>query len=1010
MSMFEIYFKSSMNNLRTGQNNNDKVKPLMAKYPDLWKDGLGRFNKFKVELNLKENTEPKFFKPRSVPFALKAKVDEELNRLVDIGVLVPIKFSKFATPIVPVLKEDGKVKIAGDYSITLNKVLNVDKYPLPRIEEVFAKLGGGEHYSRIDLKNAYNQFELSEQSQELTTITTQTGLYKYTRLVYGLANAPAIFQRSMETLLMGIEGVSVWLDDVCITGRDEHTHLQRLEEVLRRLNDAGLRLQKDKCEFFQDSVTYLGYVIDKNGLRTCAKKVEAIIKAPTPSNVLELKRFLGVVNYYRSFIPNASSLMKPLHELLCNEARWEWGAPQQRAFDSVKRALADERVLAHFDPEAQLVLSVDAGPAGLGAVLAQRDADGVERPLAFASRLLAHSEKHYSQIQKEATAIIFGVKKFHQYLYGRQVPFILKTDHRPLLSIFGTKNGVSIMAASRLQRYAIILSAYNYKVQYITSHNNLVADYFSRAPLPIRQDEQIEETVSFVNFLDNCVAPVSFADIQKATNEDEILQIVIKYMTVGWPRKIKCKNIMPFFNCKTELEVQDGCLLRGHRIVIPSRYRERMLKELHTAHFGIVKTKTAARSKMWWPGIDRDIDQLIGSCYVCASTRSAPPRAPPAPWPRPAGPWQRIHIDYMSIGQKTYLIVIDAYSKWLECIEMNSCSTTALIKKLKYLFSIFGIAETIVSDNDVKINSTEFIDFCRYNSIKYINSPIYHPCSNGQAENSVKTCKKMIKCILKENDSSGALNDKLLGFLFEYRNTSHCSTGVSPAKLMLGRDLRSRLDAILPRHKVDIDNDVSDVPNKPCSLNKSRQFTVGDTVWFKWFVGRKPFWSLGKIVKILGNRMFEIFCYDYNISCKRHVDQVMKYTGSETIVSPSTANIELGNNTGCEVVSETSQAEEAGPGPSSQVFEPTIAQTDKHGMSVSDPALLTDVNTADNDNSDEWQEASADLVLAPQSEDSATDPRSEQSPDLQPEPVAQTDHYNDRLRPRPKKIVYKKYF
>ncbi|KAG7304029.1 hypothetical protein JYU34_010953 [Plutella xylostella] len=136
----------------------------------------------------------------------------------------------------------------------------------------------------------------------------------------------------------------------------------------------------------------------------------------------------------------------------------------------------------------------------------------------------------------------------------------------------------------------------------------------------------------------------------------------------------------------------------------------------------------------------------------------------------------------------------------------------------------------------------------------------------------------------------------------------------------------------------------------------------------------------------------------------------MKYTGSETIVSPSTANIELGNNTGCEVVSETSQAEEAGPGPSSQVFEPTIAQTDKHGMSVSDPALLTDVNTADNDNSDEWQEASADLVLAPQSEDSATDPRSEQSPDLQPEPVAQTDHYNDRLRPRPKKIVYKKYF
>lgn len=228
---------------------------------------------------------------------------------------------------------------------------------------------------------------------------------------------------------------------------------------------------------------------------------------------------MGVVNYYRSFIPNASNMLSPLHDLLRADVKWEWGRPQEEAFEAVKRELGSERVLAHFDPEAQLVLSVDAGPGGLGALLAQRAPHGgVDRPLAFASRSLNASERNYSQIQKEATAIIFGVKKFHQYLFGRNDPFILKTDHRPLLSIFGKKNGIPIMTASRLQRYAIILSAYNYNVQYITSANNIVADFFSRAPLHHTDDDEIEESdenVTHLKFLDDCVTPVTADRIKK---------------------------------------------------------------------------------------------------------------------------------------------------------------------------------------------------------------------------------------------------------------------------------------------------------------------------------------------------------------------------------------------------------------------------------------------------------------------------------------------------------------
>ncbi|XP_048488715.1 uncharacterized protein K02A2.6-like [Plutella xylostella] len=580
--------------------------------------------------------------------------------------------------------------------------------------------------------------------------------------------------------------------------------MERLEAVLKRLQEAGLRLQQQKCEFFRESVTYLGFVIDKNGLRTCPKKVEAITKCPPPTNVREIKRFLGMINYYRKFIPNASTILSPLNELVCDDVTWEWGHRQQAAFDQIRRELTSDRVLTHFDPAARLVLTVDAGPAGLGACLAQGP-DGQERPLAFASRTLSASEKNYSQIQKEATAIIYGVKYFHQYLYGRDIPFVLKTDHKPLIAIFGKKNGVSVMAASRLQRYAIYLSAYNYVIQYLPSEKNIVADYFSRAPLPVRHTEleDAEDAAAApLHFLDESTLPVSVDDVRTATAADRTLQTVIKYMLKGWPRKVTCAAIQPYFRCKSDLEVEDGCLLRGHRVVIPSLLRERLMYELHKGHFGIVKTKSSARSRMWWPYIDKDIEQCIGNCSTCTALRPAPPSAAPAPWPRPPGPWWRIHIDYMTIGQRVYLIVVDAFSKWLECFHMSSgTSTQALISKLKYLFSRFGLVKVICSDNDAKIKTVEFRKFCDVNGIEHVTSPIYHPASNGQAENSVRTCKKMLKCILSK--PSRCVDEDLLGYLFQYRNTVHCATGLTPAKLMYGRDLRCRLDLVVPAKNTD---------------------------------------------------------------------------------------------------------------------------------------------------------------------------------------------------------------
>lgn len=220
-----------------------------------------------------------------------------------------------------------------------------------------------------------------------------------------------------------------------------------------------------------------------------------------------------------------------------------------------------------------------------------------------------------------------------------------------------------------------------------------------------------------------------------------------------------------------------------------------------------------------------------------------------------------------------YLVVIDAYSKWLECILMNcGTSTNALICKLKYLFSKFGLPVVIVSDNDTKINSKEFNQFCSNNGIRYVTSPIYHPSSNGQAENSVKTCKKMLKCILEQNLSKEMVADKLLEFLFEYRNAIHCSTGETPAKLMLGRNLRSRLDLVLPDGGPVIEETKS-------ILGKSRQFAVGDEVWLRWYIARKETWTTGTIIDVVGNRMFDVRVQGHDVVCRRHVDQLLRYSG-----------------------------------------------------------------------------------------------------------------------------------
>lgn len=318
----------------------------------------------------------------------------------------------------------------------------------------------------------------------------------------------------MENLLQGIDGVLCLLDDVCITADQDILHMQRLEQVFSRLQGAGLVLNKNKCRFFQESVTYLGFIIDRNGVHKSPEKVSAMINCKPPSNVHELKSFLGLVNYYRMFVPNASTILSPLNRLLQKDVKWEWGIEHQKAFSQMKAELASDITLAHYNPKLKLILTVDASSSGLGAILSHI-VDSVERPIAYASRSLNDAEKKYSQIQKEATAIIFGVRRFHQYLYGLDTPFILRTDHKPLMFIFHPDRGVPEVSANRLQRYALFLTAYNYEIEYVKSDNNC-ADYLSRSTRE-SETERSGDPCSHVSLTHGCRRGVNQANRHKQT-------------------------------------------------------------------------------------------------------------------------------------------------------------------------------------------------------------------------------------------------------------------------------------------------------------------------------------------------------------------------------------------------------------------------------------------------------------------------------------------------------------
>ena len=317
-------------------------------------------------------------------------------------------------------------------------------------------------------------------------MNTHKGLFRYKRLPYGVSSAPGI-QRLMENVLRDIPNVIVYLDDILVTGTTEEEHLRALAEVLSRLEKAGLRARKQKCKFMASSVTYLGHLIDQHGLHPLQEKVRAVQNAPEPRNVSELKAFLGLLTYYCKFLPNMADLLAPLYKLLRKDVHWRWTEAERKAFQASKILLTSSSLLVYFNPELDLVLMCDASSYGVGAVLAHRMPNGSKRPIGYTSRSLTPAQKNYSQLEKEALALVFGVQCFHSFLFGHH--FELVTNHKPLLALLHESRSTSTQASARVRRWSLLLSAYEYTITFRDTKAHCNADVLSRLPLPELQKE-----------------------------------------------------------------------------------------------------------------------------------------------------------------------------------------------------------------------------------------------------------------------------------------------------------------------------------------------------------------------------------------------------------------------------------------------------------------------------------------------------------------------------------------
>lgn len=737
-----------------------------------------------IELHIDHTVTPVKQQYFRVPAALVEKTKEKLQWMLQKGIIERVTEPvDWISPMLVIPKANGDIRICVDMRAA-NKAIRCIKHPLPNLEHFRVTLKKYIVFTKLDLSNAYHHLPLSMNSRMITTFWSNMGLLRYTRLMFGMNAAPELFQGIMEQLFCGIEGIIIYLDDILIGGITMEEHDKKLDNVEAILEKNSLTLNKSKCEYRKSELEFIGFMISVNGIGISPKKMEAIKYFRMPKTLEELHSFLGLVNYMSAFIDDLATRTAPLRKLMATKV-FSWTNEHQKVFEELKQIIIGCTMqLGYFDISDETLLYTDASGVGLGAVLVQKGDDRKARVITCISRSLSGTEQNYPQVHREALAIVWAVKRLYYYLMAKH--FTLLTDNQALKFIFGQCKDVSKRACNRAAMYALELQMFTYNVEHIAGKLN-IADILSR---------MVPDQVEQISYVDEVTWPneeyfaITFAQIKEEIKNDATLQkIIYAIQNESWTDS----DLKTYRVFRQEIYLWDNILWKSDKVILPLVLRSNALTIAHMGHPGVISMQRILRSRVWWPGIDQDIKDVVKTCEGCILVERTDPPEPLKMTMMPEKAWQCLAIDFFDATARNIhlLVIVDYHSRYV-CIKHMSKDKTAeeVIIKLEEVFAIFDYPASIKSDNGPPFNSETFAKYCSQHGIHLQHSIPLWPQSNGEVEIQNKGIKRILQIAFAQK---GNWKKMLQTYVSTYNKRPHSTTGVPPLELLLNKKVRHLL-------------------------------------------------------------------------------------------------------------------------------------------------------------------------------------------------------------------------
>ena len=708
-------------------------------------------------------------------FARPRRLDPEKHRIAEAEFLalekagiVQRSLSPWASPLHMVAKKDGTWRPCGDYR-RLNTVTVPDRYPLPNLQSLNDRMAGSTVFSKIDLVKAYHQIPIAAEDQPKTAIATPFGLWEYKFMSFGLKNAAQALQRLKDNILLDMPNIFGYLDDDAVHSRGDDNHWRHLHQLFQALSDNGLAINLDKCVFAVPELDFLGHRINAAGVTPLQENVQVMLDFPPPTDCKSLMRFLGMINFYRRFLPGIARTLQPLTAALAgNPKRLPWTPALEAAFTAAKRALVAAVPLAHPIPGTTLSLATDASDTHVGGVLQQKVGTAWQ-PLGFFSHKLSKTEGNYSTFDRELLAAFAGIRHFRSRLEGRE--FQLWTDHKPLVAAL---HRVSPPWSGRQQRQLAYIAEYTTDLRHVPGTSNVVADALSRPP------NQVPAALC-------CAAVANHAPL-------DLWDMAIRQVLCPQVQALRTNPRLHIVTQQVgDLELFGDAATGTFRPLVPILLRRQVFDHLHNAaHPGMRATRRLVATRYVWPGLAKEVTAWARACLHCQRAKvHRHVQVPPQHIPVPTRRFSHIHVDLVgplpSSQGYTYLFtIIDRTSRWPEAVPLKNITTSDCAHALfQGWVSRFGVPAVLTSDRGAQFTSSLWAGLCRLLNIQHAQTTAYHPESNGLVERFHRRLKDALRARCAAADWVSHLPWVLLGLRAAQREADN----ISPAQAVYGGPL-----------------------------------------------------------------------------------------------------------------------------------------------------------------------------------------------------------------------------